>query len=84
MTNNAEMPDYSKITDDLYISAFPRGHHLSGIQQRDIRLILSMHWRKPSRSLDNQQVRLLWLPTIDSPLTPMPINTLRRGVEANR
>jgi hypothetical protein len=82
MTDTAEMPDFSQITDNLYISAFPEGRHLTGIQQRNIRLILSMHWRRPSRSLDHPQVQLLWLPTIDSPLTPMPMDSLRRGVEA--
>ena len=47
----------------------------------NIRLILSMHWLKPSKRL-NRPPRALWLPTIDTPITPMPIGTLRRGLEA--
>jgi protein-tyrosine phosphatase len=27
-------------------------------------------------------VQLLWLPTFDNPLMPMPVSTLQRGVEA--
>jgi protein-tyrosine phosphatase len=41
-----------------------------------------MHWRKPDKQLNRPPLRLLWLPTFDSPLAPMPIAVLRRGVEA--
>jgi hypothetical protein len=75
-------PDVSPITDYLYISAWPRGNHAEEIRLLNVRLILSMHWIRPSRTLGHPPVRLLWLPTIDNPLAPMPISTLRRGVEA--
>lgn len=75
-------PDVSQITDYLYISAWPRGDHAAEIQAMNVRLILSMHWIRPSRKLGLPPVRLLWLPTIDNPLAPMPIQTLQRGVEA--
>jgi hypothetical protein len=75
-------PDVSAITDYLYISAWPRGDHAEEIRALNVRLILSMHWIKPSRTLGHPPVRLLWLPTIDKPLFPMPIPTLQRGVEA--
>jgi protein-tyrosine phosphatase len=48
----------------------------------NVRLILSMHWIRPSRLLGHPPVRLLWLPTFDKPFLPMPIPTLQRGVEA--
>lgn len=48
----------------------------------DVRLILSMHWLRPARTLGHPPVQLLWLPTFDTPLTPMPLHTLRRGVQA--
>jgi hypothetical protein len=38
--------------DYLYISAWPEGEHAEEIQALGIRLILSMHWRKPSKSLN--------------------------------
>lgn len=75
-------PDISQITDYLYLSAWPEGEHADEIQALGIRLILSMHWGRPARVLREPPLRLLWLPTIDSPLTPMPIASLQRGVEA--
>jgi hypothetical protein len=78
----ASSPDVSAITDYLYISAWPRGNHAEEIRALNVRLILSMHWIKPSSLLGHPPVQLLWLPTIDNPLAPMPIATLQRGVEA--
>jgi protein-tyrosine phosphatase len=75
-------PDISQITDFLYISAWPEGEHADEIQALNIRLILSMHWRKPPPRLSQPPLQVLWLPTIDTPITPMPIRTLRRGVES--
>ena len=75
-------PDASQITDYLYISAWPRGDHAEEIRAMNVRLILSMHWIRPSRTLGHPPVRLLWLPTFDNALAPMPIATLQRGVEA--
>jgi hypothetical protein len=74
--------DISRITDDVFISAWPEGEHADEILDLNIRLILSMHWMRPSRTLHHPPLRVLWLPTIDTPFTPMPIATLRRGVEA--
>jgi protein-tyrosine phosphatase len=75
-------PDISKITDYLYISAWPEEHHTDELIAYNIRLILSMHWWKPSKELNRPPLRVMWLPTIDTPITPMPIGTLRKGVEA--
>ena len=82
MVKNLLGPDISRITDYLYISAWPKGEHADEIQALNIRLILSMHWQRPSKSLNHPPLRVLWLPTVDTPITPMPIGTLRRGVEA--
>ena len=76
------LPDISPITDYLYISAWPRGEHAAEIRALGVRLILSMHWRRPVKTVGHPPVRLLWLPTVDTPLTPMPMFQLRRGVEA--
>ena len=75
-------PDVSPITEYLYISAWPRGDHAEEIRALNVRLILSMHWIKPSSRLGLPPVQLLWLPTFDNPLMPMPIDTLERGVKA--
>jgi protein tyrosine phosphatase (PTP) superfamily phosphohydrolase (DUF442 family) len=76
------LPDISQVTETLYISAWPRGEHAAEIRALGVRLILSMHWRRPAKTVGHSPVRLMWLPTIDSALTPMPICVLRRGVEA--
>jgi len=75
-------PDVSAITDYLSISSWPRGDHAEELRAMNVRLILSMHWFRPSRDLDRFPIKLLWLPTIDSPLFPMPIRSLKLGVEA--
>ena len=82
MGRNNSPPDISKITDYLFISSWPEGEHYEEILDLNIRLILSMHWRRPSDDLNQSPLQLLWLPTIDFPLTPMPITTLQRGVTA--
>jgi hypothetical protein len=82
MAKSSPGPDISRITDYLYISAWPEGEHADEILALNIRLILSMHWLKPSKRLNHPPLRVLWLPTIDTPITPLPIGTLRRGVEA--
>ena len=69
----------SQITDYLYLSAWPEGRHRDEILGRNIRLILCMHYRLPEKALRQPPLRLIWLPTIDSPLTPIPISYLQRG-----
>jgi len=74
--------DISKIHDFLYLSAWPRREHLDEILRLNIRLILSMNWLPPHKSLAQPPLHLLWLPTFDTPLVPIPLAALRRGVEA--
>ena len=74
-------PDISQITEYLFISVWPEARHADEIVQLGIGLVLSMHWMPPQRSLRRLPLTVLWLPTIDTPLTPMPMGTLRRGVE---
>ena len=82
MNPSTRQHDISQINEYLFISAWPRGEHNDQIRALDIRLILSMHWQRPSKTLGHPPVRLLWLPTLDSPLTPLPLSVLKRGVEA--
>jgi protein-tyrosine phosphatase len=82
MKNTLKSLDFSQIHENLYLSAFPRSADQALINSLNIRLILAMHWIKPSRELGQPPVRLLWLPTIDHPFTPIPMRTLLRGVES--
>jgi protein-tyrosine phosphatase len=82
MSHKTSTPNISQITNYLYISAWPRSKHVDGILALGIRLILSMHWLLPTKSLRRPPIRLLWLPTIDKPFFPIPIKTLAKGVRA--
>ena len=75
-------PDISQITEYLFVSVWPEARHADEIVQLGIGLILSMHWLPPQTALRRLPITVLWLPTIDTPLTPMPMRSLRRGVEA--
>lgn len=74
--------DVSEITPYLYISAWPRGEHTDEIHALGIRLVLSMHWVRPRLVPKDDPVRVVWLPTFDTPLTPIPMRVLYHGVEA--
>lgn len=82
MTDKVTSPHISQITEYLYISAFPRGEHVAEIVALGVRLVLSMHWMRPTKMLGKPPVELLWLPTIDKPFFPMPMKTLNKGVRA--
>lgn len=82
MTDKVTSPHISQITDYLFISAWPRGQHVAEIVALGVRLVLSMHWIRPTKMLGKPHVELLWLPTIDKPFFPMPIKTLTKGVQA--
>lgn len=82
MADKVTSPHTSQITDYLYISAWPRGEHVEEIVALSVRLVLSMHWIRPTKMLGHPPIELLWLPTIDKPFFPMPIKTLNKGVQA--
>ncbi len=72
----------SRITDTLYISAFPAVGHIETLRALHVRLIISMTFQRPPREVRAAVARWLHLRTVDSPLVPLPIFQLWRGVEA--
>jgi protein-tyrosine phosphatase len=82
MSRKTSTPHISQITDYLYISAWPRGKHVAEILALGVRLVLSMHWIRPTIRLGRPPVKLMWLPTIDKPFFPIHIRTLKKGVHA--
>jgi len=74
----------SKITDFLYISAWPEGRHTDEVIGLGIRLILSMHWRRPNYALNRPPLRIMWLPTFDNAVVKMPMFAFKMGVSAAR
>ena len=74
--------DISKITDYLYVSASLQSAPADEIVTRNISLIISMiGGRRPPELSTHSPYRLLWLQTFDSPLIPIPIAKLMRGVQ---
>jgi hypothetical protein len=74
--------DISEITSYLSVSSFPRAEHGEQIRSLGVRLILSMYLRKPDKTLGQPPLTLLWMPVIDSPITPIPLFVFQRGVQA--
>lgn len=72
----------SQITDYLLIAARDDGTEFSTLQQLNIDLVINMifHLQHPEQP-SNPGIEVLWLRTIDLPITPIPMRTLRRGVE---
>lgn len=74
--------DLSLIAPGLFVSDWPEASDAPGLEGRGIRLLLSMHWRRPPAVYHQPPFTTVWLPTIDSPITPLPLASLRRGVVA--
>jgi len=77
-----DKPIISEITPDLYISSEPTTNDLEVIVERNIGLVISMIGNhRPPKIFDQHPLQLLWLPTFDTILTPIPIRKLWLGVE---
>jgi hypothetical protein len=75
--------DISHITDYLFVSSAPQAADAGAIAGRNIGLIISMIGnRRPPAVFDEPPLRLLWLETYDTFLTPIPTNKLLQGVHA--
>ncbi len=76
--------NYSAITDNLLIGTTPRTRDYDLLRQLGVRLVINMRFgRKPFRDLGHPPLDSLWLRTFDSPLLPIPIRYLFRGVHAS-
>jgi protein tyrosine phosphatase (PTP) superfamily phosphohydrolase (DUF442 family) len=74
--------NFSKITDNLYIGTTPRFKDYDLLVSLGIELVINMRFGFPPVSeLFVEPLKSLWLPTIDSPLVPLPIAALKKGVE---
>jgi len=72
--------DVSQITDQLFISAWPGSGAAEVIDALGIDLVVSATY--PPRAC--RQTRAVWhrAPSIDSPITPIPMRSLISGVQA--
>ena len=75
--------DISQITEHLYIASRIKDDDIEAILQLGPDLIISMIvQRRPPKTLAAEQLEVLWLRTFDFLLIPIPLRTLKRGVEA--
>jgi hypothetical protein len=75
--------NFSRITDSLFIGDTPLREDYDYLRALGVRLVINMRLEKrPARDLHHPPLKLLWLPTIDSPGLVIPIRCLLRGVRA--
>ncbi len=75
--------DYSQINDVLYIGTTPGASEYSLLEALGVRLVINMRLeRPPYRNRHAPSLRVLWLPSLDSPLFPIPMGAFERGVRA--
>jgi protein tyrosine phosphatase (PTP) superfamily phosphohydrolase (DUF442 family) len=73
--------NYSRITDNLYIGTTPKGEDYSTLHELGVSLVINMRIGTPPRHDTHiPPMRSLWLPVIDSPIFPIPIRALQKGV----
>ena len=74
--------NYSQITDQLYIAAWPVGENYNEIVDLGVRLVINMDWVPADPKLNEAPLQVLTLVTHDSPVTPMPTEKIWTGVRA--
>jgi protein tyrosine phosphatase (PTP) superfamily phosphohydrolase (DUF442 family) len=76
-----KLMNYSKITDHLYIGTTPKKGDYEQLHALGVNLVINMRIGTPPRRDPHlQPLRSIWLPTIDSPIFPIPIRFLMIGV----
>ena len=74
--------NYSKITDYLYIGTTPKGEDYGTLLELGVSLVINTRFGTPPRRDSHiPPMRSLWLPAIDSPIFPIPIPALQKGVQ---
>ena len=80
--SHIEHPDLSQITDELYLSSLPKDEYVEHILSLGIRMIISMTVYRAPSVYRRPPMQFVQCPSLDTPLTPIPIFILRRGVSA--
>jgi protein-tyrosine phosphatase len=74
--------DISQITPRLFVSSWPREGESCHVADLGIRLVISMTKAEPLSEYLDEPLEWVHAPSIDSPLTPIPLKRFRTGVEA--
>jgi hypothetical protein len=74
--------NYSKLTAQLYVGTAPDADDYDTLHELGVKLVINMViLSPPKRDLRTPPMKTIWLPTIDSPLFPLPIRALEKGVK---
>jgi protein-tyrosine phosphatase len=75
--------NFSRINDRLFVGTTPGPNDYRLLHDLGVRLVINMRVeRRPHPNPYPLPIQVLWLPTFDTPLLPIPIRTLHRGVSA--
>jgi protein-tyrosine phosphatase len=75
--------NFSPVTDNLFIGTTPSPNDYDHLHELGVELVINMRLEyRPRKDPFTPPLRLLWLPTFDSPLIPIPIKSLVRGAIA--
>ena len=72
--------EYSQITDQLFVAAWPTGEDYEVLKSLGVRLVINMDWVPADKKLSEPPLSVLALTEIDTPLTPMKIENFWKGV----
>ena len=72
--------EYSQITDQLYVAAWPTGEDYEVLTELGVRLVINMDWVPADEKLSEPPLRVLTISEWDTPVTPMSMNNLWKGV----
>jgi len=74
--------EFSPIVDDLFIGTTPSASDYNILRELGVKLVINMRVEYPPRiDLHESPLKLLWLPTFDSPLIPISMKYLQRGAQ---
>jgi protein-tyrosine phosphatase len=75
--------NYSQIDSTLFVGTTPLQADYQTLRSLGVELVINMRAeRRPYPDLNDPPMPVLWLPTFDTPLIPISIRTLSRGVRA--
>jgi len=75
--------NFSRITDNLYVGTTPKINDYELLHKLGVCLVINMRiGLPPARDPISPPIKSLWLPTIDSPIIPIPMIALHKGVQA--
>ena len=80
ITDETDLLDISRISENLFVSNWPCAKHAPEIASYGIELIICTLRARQDKELNQPPLRLVQIPTIDSPLFPIPLSRLRQGV----